>query len=82
MLVLRHVARGVQQMKKPKRKQPKFSYGQVVFYKTREIYVKLVALPDAEGYCLIVGHATEDWCHKSEIRPLTEKEIGPRRKRG
>ena len=70
-------------MKKPKRKkpEPKFYKGQVVYYRTREAWVKVVSALDAQGHCGIRGHE-DRWSHVSELRPLTAKEIGPRRKRG
>lgn len=56
-------------------KKAKFK-GRVFYYKARDVYVKATGEPDLEGYLWIFGYEQDDWCHKSELRPLTKKERG------
>ena len=70
-------------MKKPKRKKPKFRVGQVVKLSRHNqlpTYISVTDVwthPDYEPlYSLSRYHAL----HESKLRPLTTKEIGPRRK--
>ncbi|KKK90196.1 hypothetical protein LCGC14_2725510 [marine sediment metagenome] len=72
-------------MKNPKRKkpEPKFKAGEVVFhvahrefYKIRRVYVYQRLYANYTFVDRSFGSL------ESELRPLTAKEIGPRRKRG
>lgn len=77
-----------------KRSRPKFRAGQVVYVRSVG-YGRLVTprgynslqfsvpgsgtLFNDEGYTYLQG-CKESWAHVSELRPLTSREIGPRRK--
>ena len=54
------------------RRKARFRVGEVVFYKTRGTWVKVMSEFDDEGHCRIIGHE-DGWCHKSELRPLNFK---------
>lgn len=72
-------------MKKPKRKksEPKFCVGQVVCLKKHNIYYRIWRRWTHENFEPFYGLSSHaDGAHESKLRPLTAKEIGPRRKRG
>ena len=77
-------------MKKPKRKKPKFYKGQVVtMAEETEDYMFRVArvcrVASGENQYLDESAMLRYgilWHYEKELRPLTAKEIGPRRKRG
>jgi len=56
-------------------KRAKFRVGQVVCYKTRGTYVKIISEPDFDRHYLIEGHL-DTWGHESEFRALTKRERG------
>ena len=65
-------------MKRPKRKKPKFRVGQVV---RRDG----VLFPIKEIRCLLGKYEYREiwsWHIERSLEPLTDKEIGPRRKQG
>jgi len=71
---------GVQQMKKPKRK-PKFRVGQVV-HVSKNGYHRVIEVWFLAGHFGSWRYRTDDewgsYGHR-QLRPLTAKEIGPRR---
>ena len=74
-------------MKKPKRKKPEFGAGQIIVLRVTGVPYKIGGVG---GYCNRHGgftyklpehQALAIW-DEYDLRPLTAKEIGPRRKRG
>ena len=69
-------------MKKPQRKKFKFKVGQVVLRKSYKRYYKIFRVDIFQAIPLYYLR-DRTWSHgESEFRPLTAKEIGPRRERG
>ena len=70
-------------MKKPQRKKPKFAIGQVAL--TSIGYAQIVGIyPDTAGELWFEARADDKGGGQGVdvLRPLTTKEIGPRRERG
>jgi hypothetical protein len=71
-------------VKKPKRvrRKARFRVGEVVFHKSHKRYYKIFRVEFFQGMPLYYL-SDRTWSHgESEFRPLTAKEIGPRRERG
>lgn len=60
----------------PRKRKPKFRVGQVVYYKTRKVWVKITDSPPIDRFYYFTGYPEEAWAHESELRPLTHKEMG------
>ena len=73
-------------MKKPKRKKPMFIVGEVVFIRPDVRYDRIVKKFISDGLWMYVltdrAIGVEEEYYENELRPLTPKEIGPRRMRG
>ncbi|KKK61438.1 hypothetical protein LCGC14_3014320 [marine sediment metagenome] len=68
-------------MKKPKRKQPRFRVGEILSLPVKVLKVDRRYNPEQymiQG--LVAGWIFTDPIEPNELRPLTAKEIGPRRK--
>jgi len=67
---------------KPKRKKPKFKVGQVLMLKKERIYSRVYSIWTHPDYTPFYSLSHHHSVHEPKLRPLTAKEIGPRRKRG
>ena len=70
-------------MKKPQRvrRKARFRVGQVVWCNLCEKYDRIVSFDSVWGLWILLGDTPKDknGHRESELRPLTAKEIGPRR---
>lgn len=53
-----------------------FRKGMVVAVRGQGLWVRLRSSVDRQGTVLVEGHPKESWLHISEIRNLTNREIG------